>query len=73
MPWKVDQSEDVSTPRFVTEEEGRLKIVCWPLLVMVKSVPAVLVAKVTAPDEVVAKPVPIAVMVPEFCEMHVPL
>ena len=40
---------------------------------MVKSVPVVEVANVTAPLEVVAKPVPIAVIVPAFCEIHVPL
>ena len=61
----VAQSEDVSTPRFVAEEEGRLKMVCWPELVMVKSLPTVEVAKVTAPLLVVEKPVPMPVIEPE--------
>ena len=71
--WKVDQSVDVSTPRFVADAEGRLKMVCCPELVMVKSTPLVVVANVIAPLLVVAYPVPIAVRVPAFCVRHVPL
>ena len=51
---KTLQSVLESSPRLSVEAVGRLKIVCWPALVMVKSVPLVLVAKVTAPDDVVA-------------------
>ena len=40
---------------------------------MVKSVPAVEVAKVMAPEEVVAYPVPSAVSVPLLWVMQVPL
>ena len=50
----VVQSAEVRRPRAVADAFGMLKIVCWPLLVMVKSLPVVDVAKVTAPVEVVA-------------------
>ena len=50
----TDQSALVSAPRAAADALGRLKIVCWPELVIVKSVPVVLVAKVMAPLEVVA-------------------
>ena len=69
----VLQSPVVRRPRLAEDAEGRLKVICWPLPVIAKSLPAVEVAKVTAPLDVVAKPVPIAVMVPVFCERHVPL
>ena len=55
------------------EDEGMLKVICWPAPVMVKSLPVVEVAKVTAPLEVVAKPVPRAVKVPALWVMQVPL
>ena len=73
---KVVKSAVERRPRelAVRDAFGMLKIVCWPELVMVKSVPLVEVAKVTAPLLVVAKPVPMAVIVPEPpVEMHVPL
>ena len=46
---KVDQSDDVRTPLFVALAEGRLKVMVWPEPVMVKSEPAVEVAKRTEP------------------------
>ena len=51
---KTLQSAEVSLPVFAADAFGRLKIVCWPELVIVKSVPVVLVANVMAPLLVVA-------------------
>ena len=51
---KFVQSDEVSTPRLVALALGRLKVICEPLLVMVKSEPRVEVAKETAPVLVVA-------------------
>ena len=51
--WKVDQSLEVSTPLFVADAEGRLKVMVAPEPVMVKSEPVVEVAKVSAGPVVV--------------------
>ena len=59
---KVFQSAEVSLPVFAADADGRLKMICEPLLVIAKSEPVVEVAKVTAAFDVVAKPVPIEVI-----------
>ena len=46
------QSVDESLPVFAPEATGRLKLMVLPVLVMVKSVPVVVVAKVRAPVSV---------------------
>ena len=49
--WKTDQSAAVRRPRAEAEADGRLKVSVFPVPVMVKSVPAVEDARVTAePD-----------------------
>ena len=64
---KVDQSAVVSAPVTLAVAFGRLKRICEPELVMENPLLPLLfvvVAKVTAGPEVVAKPVPI-VVIPE--------
>ena len=48
----VLQSLLVSTPRFVAEALGRLKVIVLPAPVMVKSEPVVEVANNAAPDDI---------------------
>ena len=70
---KFVKSAEVRRPRLVSEADGMLNAMVWPLPVMVKSLPVVDVAKSTEPEDTCCPSGPTAEM-SELAEgKHVPL